>query len=127
MVGDFRRLRREAVETLFPKIAHWRKPAALVRKILIRPGFYGLLLESDERICAVNPTYWRLATLFVPDAETYLSGDTDPIYVQRGDSLRMVIMPLRMADEERARILAEMGSPAVAAQPGSGADGEPGT
>jgi len=126
-VGDFRRLRRAAVETLFPKITHWRRPAALVRKILIKPDSYGLLLGSDERICSVNPTYWRLATLVVPEAETYLSGDNEPIYVQRGDSLLMVIMPLRMADEERARIRAEMDSPAVAAQPGAGADGEAGT
>lgn len=125
VVGDFRRLPPEALEMLFAKSAPWRKPAALLRRILFKPDLDAILLESEERICEVNPAYWRFATLAVPGARTYLSGDNDPIYLEQGDSPRMVVMPLRMSDEERAMARADAGPPSPAAQPRSGAD--PGT
>ena len=108
-LADFRRLPPEVRESLLPSKAAWRRSAALLRRIILDPDAANArgpstFLESEERICAVDATYWQLATLFAPGANVYLSGDLDPIYFEVAGVPKMLVMPVRMDDEDKARV-----------------------
>jgi hypothetical protein len=64
--------------------------------LLVDPPYAYRLLSRDGTKCGIDRDYWIYITVKYPDAVVYLTDKLDPIVVEQDDTVRFVVMPLRL-------------------------------
>jgi len=102
-MADHRKLSTATLEGLMPADEQWRQPANLVRQYRTSESYQGAIaLSSAAATSYLNATYWKIALMSAPRPKVYVVGEKEPAYIEEGNQLRMIIMPLRLGDAEKS-------------------------
>ena len=103
-VADYSRIRRDVVSDLIPASAPWRLSAnAVVNFRFLELPTSIALFSRTTTICA-SAEYWKLGLLLTGKPTIYVTGEESPIYFEEDGDVRMILMPLRMSEEERKHL-----------------------